>query len=1535
MKKFTALLLSVCLLLASLSSVLVSTATPAADDTYFETASNWKRYYQSTGDAIGGASSSNIGKISVNTTETAGIYEEGASSLKIDANGTAAAIKLPNLVVGKSYVLSFRYYVPSTTIASSTNAWMSGIGIYQNGTATVGSGAAITCTTPVATGHNAVGAGSLYVNGSGIGGDETWYTYTLSFSVSETSGTDLYFAFRNWFKSNDNDVLYLDDFLLDELDYYNNAENWLCYKSSQTIGGDTTNPNATIAQNSKKTADFRTPSVAFSGSNVGQGGIPAIKLQNVTAGKTYLASFSYYTDGYYASSYTDFAIYNIGIYKAGTAVTSNNSAIDTADAIFVNETQKGKTKETWYTYTFAFSLDETDVQDDLYFACRLWKATTVYLNLKVEELDVNPHEQDANWSVYKSGQTIGGASTSGYISMNLDNKVEGKTSLYIGGQRGYVSAVKLQNLSPNSEYTFRFQYYVPSGVTISSANIWFHQPGIYPAGATVQDMGTFSTDNAVATKNLSGQTANDTWYPYEISFTTAENTELYFACKMWNASTTMKIYFDDFELVKHEKSTITFVTNSEESIDPVTGAVGAPFTMPATPTKDGASFAGWYTDKECTNQFLCKTLPDTDTTLYARWISGIYADFEDFTSTSNNPSNATIITDYDASYAGGKVLKMTSAASTATAAVVPITRVSKKLFDYAKPGDKLSVSLKYRVVSGSASFYLHSSKSSQNATNFHGFNAIDYQSSTLNTTTGWSTIQKTYTIKSAETLSAKEITVNTTVYPSFYFTLNPNTEIYIDDIVIERRINVPVSYQNETVRLVPANPDKPLTSAVVGDTLGFKAEYDDSITPSIVYDDATITPDANGIYTIVVKDLAKISVTSTGQTAAQNHAPGVGLNGEDLTTYNQEVYSAPIWEGDTVYHEAVMFAKGKLQNEGENGEDAIVDQTTKTLLYPVEDVISIRSANLKTWYVKGVDFDIVDGKLVWLEGGKIPLYDGYFTVDQSTSDATTDDALYTEGRVASTYTTSETNGLVIMNDGDHEKYTVYVTYRHSTEWAEGEGYQPIAPEAQGNDLSKLYAKLASGEDIDVMVFGASTATGCSSTGANMNYNLLNSLDKVQERSSGGGIKAPTFFEQATNTLVAKYGVSNQINYHNIALGGKTAAWALKDTDSNVTTENGKSRLVDRVEALENYYREQGALGEEERISPDLIYIKFCGNDVRVDDVTYKTQIKQIISIFRENLGYTNAAIILMSGKVNNQRTYLYNLTDTFIPPRKGDENFKNYQREQEAALVELANETENCIAVQNTTFWQNIVASKDGEDYLSNNINHANDFWAMATAQQIVATAAQTWLDTSYDSKAAIRAEGQGDGGITKNGLRTYNRVLVPDNVNIVEFGSTAVRASYLERLLKHEATNSFTLSLAKKYQGKGVGIGVSHRAEDVATITGNTPVATKMWDRDEDGAVIFTAYLTGIEPKNYADDYRIQAYAIDEGGNVYFGEASYISIFKVANAIDAAYTADQPVPDIDKSAFWYFVNETTFADYKAWCEDYDCVCGKLYDAAI
>lgn len=126
--------------------------------------------------------------------------------------------------------------------------------------------------------------------------------------------------------------------------------------------------------------------------------------------------------------------------------------------------------------------------------------------------------------------------------------------------------------------------------------------------------------------------------------------------------------------------------------------------------------------------------------------------------------------------------------------------------------------------------------------------------------------------------------------------------------MIYKSVDIPINYSSETVRLESTANDVPLTAAFANGSVSFRAVCDPSVTPTVVYNDNEIVP-IDGVYTIdnVNKD-SVINVTASGMSSAQNHAPGVGLNGEDLTTYNADVFTKNIWEGDTVYHEAVMFA---------------------------------------------------------------------------------------------------------------------------------------------------------------------------------------------------------------------------------------------------------------------------------------------------------------------------------------------------------------------------------------------------------------------------------------------------------------------------------------------------------------------------------------------------------------------------------------------------------------------------------------------------
>jgi len=70
--------------------------------------------------------------------------------------------------------------------------------------------------------------------------------------------------------------------------------------------------------------------------------------------------------------------------------------------------------------------------------------------------------------------------------------------------------------------------------------------------------------------------------------------------------------------------TVTFVTNSEESMDSITVKIGQRITTPSELEKEGHSFLGWYTDEELTDLYDFDEAVPSDVTLYASWEANEY-----------------------------------------------------------------------------------------------------------------------------------------------------------------------------------------------------------------------------------------------------------------------------------------------------------------------------------------------------------------------------------------------------------------------------------------------------------------------------------------------------------------------------------------------------------------------------------------------------------------------------------------------------------------------------------------------------------------------------------------------------------------------------------------------------------------------------------------------------------------------------------------------------------------------------------------------
>lgn len=90
----------------------------------------------------------------------------------------------------------------------------------------------------------------------------------------------------------------------------------------------------------------------------------------------------------------------------------------------------------------------------------------------------------------------------------------------------------------------------------------------------------------------------------------------------------LKLYAKFEESVAVETKTVTFMKDAETLFDTSVVKKGNTVGVPAEPTNDGYSFAGWYTDVKCTTAYDFNLPVNTDITLYAKWLAKYTVSFD-------------------------------------------------------------------------------------------------------------------------------------------------------------------------------------------------------------------------------------------------------------------------------------------------------------------------------------------------------------------------------------------------------------------------------------------------------------------------------------------------------------------------------------------------------------------------------------------------------------------------------------------------------------------------------------------------------------------------------------------------------------------------------------------------------------------------------------------------------------------------------------------------------------------------------------------
>ena len=247
-------------------------------------------------------------------------------------------------------------------------------------------------------------------------------------------------------------------------------------------------------------------------------------------------------------------------------------------------------------------------------------------------------------------------------------------------------------------------------------------------------------------------------------------------------------------------------------------------------------------------------------------------------------------------------------------------------------------------------------------------------------------------------------------------------------------------------------------------------------------------------------DRYDIKITSADGTKEEEYHVSF-IETAPLDKYDLNTWIAPYWEGCITYHESVMFV-------GDDGAP---------LMYAPEHVLSVRSSDLKTEYVEGVDYEIKDGKIYRLNGSAMPSFtwDEFYPKSKETS-------------VSGNAYAGSKKPYVFFAEGTyfHTKQ-VFVTYTHQ------ENSSFFVP-TRSTKLTSFEQKLKKGESVNLVFFGDSITAGGNASGRN------------------GGVApfTPIWAEIVRDALVAKY-PSAKINYTNTAVGGKETVWAIEELEARV------------------------------------------------------------------------------------------------------------------------------------------------------------------------------------------------------------------------------------------------------------------------------------------------------------------------------------------------------------------------------------------------
>lgn len=367
-----------------------------------------------------------------------------------------------------------------------------------------------------------------------------------------------------------------------------------------------------------------------------------------------------------------------------------------------------------------------------------------------------------------------------------------------------------------------------------------------------------------------------------------------------------------------------------------------------------------------------------------------------------------------------------------------------------------------------------------------------------------------------------------------------------------------------------------------------------------------------------------------------------------------------IFDGHTVERETVMFL--------DRGDE-------KTLLFPIDEVISVTSYDGSTVYEAGKDYVVSGGNLRLTPDSGIPCITraAYYDVP------------------ASILQTEYQGRNVLTHWGEYAPMTdwqISVTYTHTTPW---EGFRSPC---QSACFSRFLEKLQKGEDVTVFFYGDSITHGYNASWMNdsgmrqypypiLFTHALADLYGYTVRYQPSGItEAPVPHRLPDGDYAA--GTRGVIHYVNTAIGGWTS--------------------LDGVNRFDTYVAPQ-----VKAYGCDLFVIAYGMNDGGWLPLQTCGNLAAVVDGVRALCPDMSAVLVA-----------------TMVPNPKATNGWYGHQAEQEAVLTAQAkaycDDGLPCGVCPMTSVSLSVLTRKDFHDYSGNNINHPNDFFSRVYAQSLLRT---------------------------------------------------------------------------------------------------------------------------------------------------------------------------------------------------------------------